>query len=161
MMEELEFLKRVFGLYHRLDNTPPYWDGAGSEVWINANDLFSWGCSDAVEVTPENLPLLEATGAELEALGDVPAPCYHSVTGALSYMDLPASCWLDDVFCARVRQERPQGAQYKRYPEAIKALLNACGPAKAIDLGNPYTEANEYAYGPPEKSPHAVVKRVP
>jgi hypothetical protein len=45
---------------------------------------------------------------------------------------------VSDLFVARVRNMRPQGAAYKvRYPEEIWGLFNAAGPEREVGLGNP------------------------
>ena len=43
-----------------------------------------------------------------------------------------------DLFAARVRQMRPQGAAYKvRYDESIWPLFDECGPVREVGFGNP------------------------
>jgi len=43
-----------------------------------------------------------------------------------------------DLFAARVRKMRPQGAAYKvRYDESIWPLFDACGPVREVGFGNP------------------------
>lgn len=43
-----------------------------------------------------------------------------------------------DLFAARVRSMRPQGAAYKvRYDKSIWPLFDACGPEREIGMGNP------------------------
>ena len=43
-----------------------------------------------------------------------------------------------DLFAARSRQERPQGACYSGYDRSIWSLFDACGPEREVGLGNPY-----------------------
>lgn len=45
---------------------------------------------------------------------------------------------LEDLFCARVRGERPQGACYSRYPQELWPLFDAVGPERETGLGNPF-----------------------
>jgi hypothetical protein len=45
---------------------------------------------------------------------------------------------IGDLFAARVRKMRPQGAAYKvRYDESIWHLFNECGPEREVGNGNP------------------------
>lgn len=43
-----------------------------------------------------------------------------------------------DLFAARVRGMRPQGAAYTFYPPETWPLFDACGPEREIGFGNPY-----------------------
>jgi hypothetical protein len=79
---------------------------------VNCNDIFCWACADAEELTIENLPVF------VQACKD-------------------ASEWGPELFCARVRGERPQGAVYKGMTPEQAAFFNACGPAREISLVNP------------------------
>lgn len=45
---------------------------------------------------------------------------------------------LGDLFAARVRNLRPQGACYSRYPEELWPLFNEAGPERETGFGNPY-----------------------
>ena len=94
-------------------------DGAKERgsLWINCNDFFFWGCADAEDVTPENFPVL------LQAMSDA------DLAGDASYGGL--------LFCARVRQVRPQGCCYPGN-RSLWPLFDACGPEREIDTGNPY-----------------------
>jgi hypothetical protein len=90
-----------------------YWrvqDGAVT-FSVNCSDVFFWGCADAEDVTPENLPLLRLA---LEQGGGT------------------------DLFVARVRGMRPQGAVYKYIDQAEWPLFDACGPERPAEFGNPY-----------------------
>ena len=48
-----------------------------------------------------------------------------------------------DLYCARRREERPQGACYSIIPKNLWPLFHACGPERKTGLGNPY-EPGEY-----------------
>jgi len=95
--------------------------------FVNCNDLFFWGCSDCEPITAENIELLERTAAEI-----------HD----------DHKQFMGELFVARWRKMRPQGACYKSWPDHIKELFNACGPERSIDIGNPYTQDQKYAYRP-------------
>lgn len=88
----------------------------GKKPAILCNDVFFWGSADAEFIDEATLPDFER--AVTECGGD-------EETGALLY-------------CARKRQERPQGALYKYIPPEYWALFDACGPEREIGLGNPY-----------------------
>lgn len=61
-----------------------------------------------------------------------PGPSEHSI---YAYRFLNS---ISDLFCARVRGERPQGAAYKvRYPEELWPLFDAAGPEREVGFGNP------------------------
>lgn len=49
----------------------------------------------------------------------------------------------------RARNLRPQGACYKAIPTVLHDLFDAAGPPRDIDIGNPYTQNNEYKYKRP------------
>ena len=86
------------------------------ELYINCNDAFYWGCADREEITPENIEALESAKKALGA-------DEHGFAGLL--------------FCARVRELRPQGALYGYIPEELWPLFDACGPVREVDIGNP------------------------
>lgn len=103
-------------------------DYAPITFFVNANDLFAWGCSDAVTVTAENLPLLKQAIADCN---DV-----DPVLGIFTAFSL---------FACRVEKMRPQGAAYPRN-EAFWPLFDACGPERQKDLGNPYYPGQYYVH---------------
>ena len=43
-----------------------------------------------------------------------------------------------DLYCARKRSMRPQGALYSCIPEEHWDLFNKCGPEREVHAGNPY-----------------------
>lgn len=117
---------RVFAF----DNTEQVWwrtDGEYAPVtfFATCNDLFAWGCADCERITEQNIDLLERTAAELSE---------------------DDQSYLGELFAARARQMRPQGACYKSWPEHIKALFDACGPERSIDVFNPFTPDQRYLY---------------
>ena len=118
---------RVFAF----DNTEQVWwrtDGEYAPVtfFVKCNDLFWWGCSDCEQITEQNIDLLERTAQDL---GEDDAAIY-----------------LGELFAARSRGMRPQGACYKNWPERIQVLFNACGPEREINIANPFTQDQRYAY---------------
>jgi hypothetical protein len=55
------------------------------------------------------------------------------------------------LFCAKVRNMRPQGAAYKYIPEVVKPLYDRAGEPRKIDFFNPRTQStDQYEYRPNE-----------
>lgn len=86
---------------------------------VNCNDCFYWGSADAEEITSDNLAILEAAIADCKALS--------------------AAHYAGDLFAARVRKMRPQGACYNHYPKELWPLFDECGPQREIGFGNPHS----------------------
>ena len=101
----------------------------GVRVVVNCSDVFAWGSADGEIVTEENLPILR------KAYEDEIAASPEDVA-------LHAG-WL---FCARVRNMRPQGAIYKGLEYWEVDLFNAAGPERKIDFGNPQSQTGEYLW---------------
>jgi hypothetical protein len=80
--------------------------------WIDCGDVFWWGTADCEELTPENVGELERACADVVFAGD--RVCIHGGT----------------LFCCRVRKMRPQGAVYRKLPEELWPLFDACGPER-------------------------------
>lgn len=90
-------------------------------IYFLCNDLFWWGCADAEEITPENLPVLRQCVANLKAV--------DKVLGTVHVAEL---------FCSMVRKERPQGVCYDGFEPEYWPLFDACGPEREVGMGNPY-----------------------
>lgn len=80
--------------------------------FINCNDLFWWGTADVEPLT----------AADLEAFDQ-------------SMKDSPTSG--AELYCARRRKMRPQGACYKHFAKEEWPLFDACGPRRERDVLNP------------------------
>ncbi|MER7734128.1 hypothetical protein ABTX80_24875 [Streptomyces erythrochromogenes] len=118
-MTDPEFLVEVLAIFAKADSHDQlYWrpDTDGLKLWANVNDVFAWGCADLEEITVEQLPVLRQAASDLLA--------------AKEYG------WIAELYTARIRGERPQGAAYPTQP-ALQALFNACGPERPLGLGNP------------------------
>jgi hypothetical protein len=120
------FLTRVlelFSLSHADAYGDLFWrvDDGEVKVFANVSDVFFWGGSDVEQITPQTLPELEGAYADLAAVG--------------------GGSFLAELYAARRRKMRPQGAAYPGEADeagpAVAALYNACGPERAIDVGNP------------------------
>jgi hypothetical protein len=120
-------------------------DDSKMRVSLNCSDVFAWGSADFEEITEENLPVLKQTAQDL-----------LDINGAGS----AATIELSNLFAARVRGQRPQGAylaKFDKFPkdppffihggfDKVKELYRAVGPERGIDLFNPQSESGEYLY---------------
>lgn len=119
---QLGFIHAVLDLAQRADfRGELIWhsDGATLTVSVDVSDVFAWGGSDAEDLTPERLPLLAQAVADLRAIH--PSDDMYAV----------------DLYAARLRGMRPQGAAYPKERAATQALFDACGPERPTGLGNP------------------------
>lgn len=140
----LEFVREVLSLGAMFpEDTGNAWeqicwrvDGefAPATFFVNCNDFFGPG-SDGEEITPENVGMLR------EAIGDI-----REVQG-FPRGELPRDVVMDFykefdkwyeagrlgalLFCARVRGRRPWERKIERLSAPVKALFDACEPAKA------------------------------
>jgi hypothetical protein len=110
---------------------PHYYASAG------CNDLFTWGSADSEDITPDNVHILVETFEELKALDAV----------AKATNEPRAIGHLSNLFSARVRRMRPQGAALPT-SGALRELFLAAGPAREIDFANPKSTDGEYQYTP-------------
>lgn len=120
--EQLAFLHELLQTTQTADiNSELLWhtDGRRIQVWANVSDVFAWGGSDAEEITPENLPILMQAVADLTSIHRFDA------------------IYAPELFAARLRGMRPQGAAYPKERAATQALFDACGPERDPGLGNP------------------------
>lgn len=129
--ERLDFITRVmeiFSLTHADAYGDLFWrvEEAGDDVgelrlYANIPDVFVWGSADVEEITPEMLPELERAYADLKAV--------------------EAEEFTAELYAARIRRIRPQGACYPTDAHEswrhVHALFDACGPERAINVGNP------------------------
>ncbi|HEY3477936.1 MAG TPA: hypothetical protein VGL02_03470 [Streptomyces sp.] len=125
--KQLAFVTRVlelFSLSHAdLYDGGLFWrvDDGQLRLFANISDVFAWGCADLEAITPEALPALEQAYDDLKALD--------------------GEGFTAELYAARQRGERPQGAAYPRTTDTawreISALLDACGPERELGLGNP------------------------
>lgn len=119
-LDELEFIHRVLGVFYAADARDsllwcPREDGSYG-FSANVSDVFYWGTADAEDITEENLPLLE------QALND-------AVAAGVAYAT-------PDLFAARQRNLRPQGAATKHMRPEERALYESL-PERTTDLFNP------------------------
>jgi hypothetical protein len=121
-MDELEFLLKFFRLSAISNSYGSFFWNFDEDnklrILANCNDLFFWGSSDCEELNPENIDVFEKA---IEDMKSISGSIYRSV----------------ELFCSRVREERPQGAYYKYLNKEEAVLFDACGPEREIGLGNP------------------------
>lgn len=118
-MTDPDFLVEVLTIFAKADShdTLLWWPKPdGIELWANVSDIFAWGGADAEAITPDRMPALRKALADLTEAG--------------------SACWLAELYTARIRGMRPHGAAYPTN-QAVQKLLNACGPARDLGLGNP------------------------
>lgn len=124
--EETRFLTRVlelFSLSHADAYGDLFWrvENGTVHLSVNVSDVSAWGGADTEPITPEALPALEQAYIDLKALN--------------------AEHFTAELYAARQRRERPQGAAYPDERDQgwreVSALLDACGPERQLGLGNP------------------------
>jgi hypothetical protein len=124
-MTNQEFVIEILKLMSNYDSTDSlFWkwqkDKNEFKVYVVCNDLFCWASADLEEITQENLTELKKAYEDAVAA----SPTFGEIYGS-------------DLFCARIRGERPQGAAYPREKE-LYPLFNAVGPERKIGFGNPH-----------------------
>ncbi|MCX4751753.1 hypothetical protein OG455_41680 [Kitasatospora sp. NBC_01287] len=118
-MTDPAFVHQVLDVFARAEcHTELLWHVRDESITFHANvsDVFAWGSADAEEITPERLPVLEQALTDLQ---EINSPEY-----------------LPELYAARIRGMRPQGAAYPD-DAPTQALLDACGPERTLGLGNP------------------------
>ena len=109
---ELQFMKTVLFLFSRYDcHEKLFWrvSPTGSEqffFFVNCSDTFAWGSADLEEITFENLDVLKASFADIDA-----------ITAEHWYAPL--------LFAARVRKIRPIREFMWDLPDYLKKLFKA------------------------------------
>jgi len=101
--------------------------------WVRCNDLFYWASADAECITPEDIPELEKAFKDCEAAGNAIKEGYGRVSASFG----------PELFCARARGLRPQGAAYPKDHQEIWPLFDASGPKREVDFSNPKTSPSE------------------
>jgi hypothetical protein len=138
MNNDLDFIVRVLNIFWKYDiHGDLHWNVRDGKVAFEANcsDLFWWGTADFEEITPENIHVLEQAFVDIRtACGktDLPeqTPDGIRVVSKLDYYG-------PDLFAARIRGMRPQGAVYREDNKDIWPLFDACGPVRDAGLLNP------------------------
>jgi hypothetical protein len=118
---DIGYVHRVLAAF-AFDNTESLWwrvDGEYAPVtfFAQVSDVFWWGTADVEPIAPVDVPLLEQTAADTRRAG--------------------AEVWIAELYAARKRGSRPQGAFYEHIPAGLWALFDACGPLRSVEVGNP------------------------
>ncbi len=100
------------------------------------DELFFKSTHGAQELTPSNIDLFEQT------IRDLTMVSVSNYLSGSSERDTTMHC-VANLFCARVRQLRPQGAMYRFLPSATWALFDACGPVREVNRLNPCHHPSE------------------
>jgi hypothetical protein len=116
-----EYVLTVLRAFERAEcNDLLLWHVVDDDVRFAAmcNDVFWWATADAEDITVDDLPLLESCLADLKAFS--------------------AEIYLPELYCARRRRMRPQGAWYATLRDAdLTRIFDACGPEREVDILNP------------------------
>lgn len=113
----------IFSLSHADAYGDLFWrvDDGEAKLYANVSDVFFWGGSDVEEITRETLPVLEQAYADLK--------------------EIESEEFTAELYAARVRKMRPQGAAYPSDAytgwRKVSALYDLCGPERPRDMGNP------------------------
>lgn len=124
MSAEYEFVLRVLRLTSEMEEGGDFlwWrtDGEYAPVtfFVNCNDTFWWGTGDVEPITPDNIAVLEQAAKDCADVDEV------------------LDGYAGELFCARVRKMRPQGAAYPK-DARLWPLFDACGPERIVALLNP------------------------
>lgn len=117
-----DFVLRVLHATARDDNHDDLWwrtDGGHAPItfFVKCSDVFASAYADLEPLTPDTIDEFEQAAADVrEACGD--------------------ATYAGDLYCARRRQTRPQGAAYPSDPR-LWPLFDACGPERPLGLDNP------------------------
>lgn len=120
--ERQEFERAVFAIFEKAEcRESLLWRVLNDSIEFSADvsDVFAWGGADAETIGYQDLPLLVETWADLTHLDKL--------------------VWLPELYAARKRGERPQGAAYPSALDGwkLKELFDACGPVRTTGFGNP------------------------
>lgn len=128
-MTELEFIRRVLAAFDTWHKADVFWrvEPDGVKFFADVADVFVWGSADCEEVRREDVVDLERAKVDLLAIEGSEPTC------------------LAELYAARKRRERPQGAWYRGTETAVRALFDACGPLREVGLGNPSRHPDEAA----------------
>lgn len=140
-MSDVEFIRGVLALGDGFNDTGDLWESiwwrtddeyAPVTFFANCNDLFYWATADTEKLTPENLPLLGQALADVRVAFGVPVGEWPRGRDFKEGWDewRNAGSHAVSLFCARVRQMRPQRPYYKHIPDKLKPLFDACGPER-------------------------------
>ena len=112
----MDFTEKLLRLIAKHDCHDDFWWKFDPELkfFIRCNDVFAWGYSDVEGIeTEKDLADLNQAYEDSRLFGA-------------------------ELYAARRRGMRPQGAFYYHFDEDLAALFDACGPYREVGFGNPY-----------------------
>jgi len=94
---------------------------------IMCSDVFAWGYADLESITSqEDVDLLEQCIKDCQVAGQF------------------GEVYASQLYCAKKRKMRPQGAYYKHIEvKELWPLFDACGPEREVNFGNPKPRPSE------------------
>lgn len=118
--QHYEFLVEVMRILEQHDMTGElFWRVYDEDVlhpYFTVNDAFWWATSDAEEIVPEHMDILQQASADLLALDT-------------ESFDAPLSL-IAELYAARVRGMRPQRPWLELRTPVIRELFETCGPER-------------------------------
>lgn len=118
---EWDYARRVLSVFAFDSTDSLFWrvdaDYAPLTFFVRCDDLFHWGTADLERVDRTDVSLLEQCADDVTQHGH--------------------PSWAGELFAARRRAMRPQGAFYDDIPHALHPLFDACGPHRTVGLTNP------------------------
>lgn len=126
--ENLRLLHRVLRVVGHLDERDSLYLTAQTDgsvtPWTIVNDVFAWACSDAEDITTDNVAVYEQSAADFERL--IP----RSIENVSAQCN--ASWDVGVLFACRVRKQRPfkHDGKYPTDPR-LWPLIEEAGPAPA------------------------------
>lgn len=123
--EAASYVTSVLQAFAEADTYDLSWkvDEGQVRLYVRCNDVFWWGSADCEEILPDDVDLLQGCLEDLRPIDEM--------------------FYLPELFAARKRGMRPQGAWYSfARPAAAKPLFDAVGPAREKDILNPVASAD-------------------
>lgn len=121
-----ENLKRLLKIAAKYEFTDLMYWNPSLDFYINCNDMFAWGCADLESISSDSdLDLLEDSCKDA-----------HELNADFAYQGAY-------LYICRRRKMRPQGAFYKHIEAEFHPLIDACGPFRPSQFGNPVASGSE------------------
>jgi len=128
-MNDLNFILKVLKISSENDlDISWYFEDEKLIFTVDCSDVFNWATADCEDITEENFPVLEQAVKDINSTGSI-----HTHLAS-------------QLFCARVRKQRPQGAFYSIIDKKVWHLFDECGEVREVGFLNPYAPG-EYKQG--------------
>ena len=126
MANNATYVRGVLKVFAEADLYDLWWQVENEvKFGVRVNDVFWWGTADVEMIEFDDIPLLWSCLADLERDNN--------------------GSWLPELFAARKRGMRPQGAVYRGWDATMRALFDACGPERETDVFNPHPAGEQAA----------------